>query len=262
MKITGIVLVVFLMPMLVSGQSPVNTFPARDYTNSVLWQQRSGEYRALAFQAYNFARLSLDCALKQNKRKRPPKCIIVDIDETVLDNSLFQGYELHKGISYVPGDWHEWTAKAEADTVPGAFSFLKYAASRKVEVFYVTNRNRSEFQATLQNLKKFNFPFADDMHLMVKDNISDKEPRRLEISKTHNILLFCGDNLNDFSDLFYLKGKETKEVVDDMQSLFGYKFIIVPNPMYGDWEQEIYKPDGNLTETEKAERRLQAIKSY
>ncbi|HEY0771666.1 MAG TPA: 5'-nucleotidase, lipoprotein e(P4) family [Sphingobacteriaceae bacterium] len=260
MKIAAIILLI-AFPITLWGQSQ-NANPSRDFINTVLWQQRSGEYRALAFQAYNFARLSLDCALKQNKRKKPPKCIIVDIDETVLDNSPFQGHELHKGISFLPEDWYNWTARAVADTVPGAFSFLKYAESRKVEVFYVTNRDRSEFQATLQNLKKFNFPFADENHLLVKDKTSDKEPRRTEIAKSHKILLLCGDNLNDFSDVFYLKGREAREVVNEMQGMFGYQFIMLPNPMYGDWEQEIYRPARNLSESEKADLRLKAINGY
>ncbi|RZJ63870.1 MAG: 5'-nucleotidase, lipoprotein e(P4) family, partial [Flavobacterium sp.] len=122
--------------ILTFGILPILTFaqknPERDWTNAVLWQQHSGEYRALAFQAYNFAKLSLKEALWEQANGKP-NCVVVDADETVLDNSAFQGHEIKKGVSYVQSDWTEWTALAQADTVPGALSFLKFAASKNVE---------------------------------------------------------------------------------------------------------------------------------
>lgn len=98
-----ILIALLLAPFFVMAQNP-----ARDYTNAVLWQQTSGEYRALCFQAYNFSRLSLKEALWADTSKKP-NCVIVDIDETVLDNSAFQGHEIKKGLSYAPEDWTEWT---------------------------------------------------------------------------------------------------------------------------------------------------------
>jgi len=234
--------------------------PARDYTNAVLWQQTSGEYRALAFQAYNFARLSLKEALWEQANGKP-NCVIVDADETVLDNSSFQGYEIKKGVSFVPSDWTVWTAMAAADTVPGALSFLKFAAAKKVEVFYVTNRDEADRAGTLKNLQKFGFPNADDAHLLLKGHTSDKEPRRQKILEKYNILLLCGDNLSDFSNVFYREGKDTKQQVDAVQQLFGTKFIVLPNPMYGDWEKPLYTGD-KLNEADKAKQRLQRLKSF
>ncbi|WP_316785644.1 5'-nucleotidase, lipoprotein e(P4) family [Pedobacter frigiditerrae] len=234
--------------------------PARDYTNAVLWQQFSGEYRALAFQAYNFARLSLKEAL-WNQANAKLNCVIVDADETILDNSVFQGHEIKKGVSYLPGDWTEWTALAQADTVPGALAFLKFAASKNVETFYVTNRDKADYEGTLKNLQKFGFPNADEAHLLVKTTTSDKEPRRQKILEKYNVLLLCGDNLSDFSNVFYREGKDTKEQVNAMQGLFGTKFIVLPNPMYGDWEKLLYKSD-KLNEADKGKQRLDKLKTY
>lgn len=235
--------------------------PTRDFTNAVLWQQTSGEYRALAFQAYNFAKLSLKEALWEQANGKP-NCVIVDIDETVLDNSAFQGHEIKKGVSFELADWTQWTAMGAADTVPGSLSFLKFAASKKVETFYITNREQADYAGTLKNLQKFGFPNADAEHLLVKIVASsDKEPRRQKVLEKYNVLLLCGDNLSDFSNVFYREGKDTKQHVDAVQQLFGKKFIVLPNPMYGDWEKPLYK--GNkLSEADKAKQRLERLKGY
>lgn len=247
--------ILLFAPFFVQAQNP-----ARDYTNAVLWQQNSGEYRALCFQAYNFARLSLKEALWTDTSKKP-NCVIVDIDETVLDNSAFQGHEIKKGQSYVPADWTAWTSLAKADTVPGALAFLKFAASKNIETFYVSNRDEKDYAATLKNLQHFGFPFADDAHLVVSKGTSDKEPRRQKISETHNILMLCGDNLSDFSNIFYREQKNTFEQVNSNQQLFGTKYIVLPNPMYGDWEKPLYKGE-KLNDQDKAKQRLERLKSY
>lgn len=237
-----------------------DTRPERDYTNAVLWQQYSGEYRALAFQAYNFARLSLKEALWEQSNGKP-NCVIVDADETVLDNSAFQGHEIRKGVSYVQADWTKWTSLAAADTVPGALAFLKFAATKSVETYYVTNRERADHEGTLKNLKNFGFPNADEAHLLIKTTTSDKEPRRQKVLEKYNVLLLCGDNLSDFSNVFYREGKDAKAQVNSMQQLFGKKFIVLPNPMYGDWEKLLYTGD-QLSEKDKAKQRIEKLKTY
>ncbi len=245
-----------ILPILTFAQAK----PERDYTNAVLWQQYSGEYSALAFQAYNFARLSLKEAMWDQANGKP-NCVIVDVDETILDNSAFQGHEIKKGVSYVQEDWTQWTSLAVADTVPGALSFLKFAASKNVEVFYVTNREIADHIGTLKNLQNFGFPNADEAHLLLKITTSDKETRRQKILEKYNILLLCGDNLSDFSNVFYREGKDTREQVNQAQHLFGTKFIMLPNPMYGDWEKLLYKGE-QLNDKEKGKQRLQQLKSY
>jgi len=250
-----IFIILILAPFFIKAQSP-----ARDYTNAVLWQQTSGEYKALCFQAYNFARLSLKEALWADTSGKP-NCVIVDIDETVLDNSPFQGHEIKKGLSYNPADWTDWTNLSKADTVPGALAFLKFAASKNIETFYLSNRDEKDYEATLKNLQAFGFPYADDAHLLVSKGTSNKEPRRQKIAETHNILMLCGDNLSDFSNVFYRENKNTTEQVNANQTLFGVKYIVLPNPMYGDWEKPLYQGE-NLNDKDKAKQRLERLKSY
>ena len=257
MRLRFLIIALLGFPTIILAQKPS---PERDWTNAVLWQQYSGEYRALAFQAYNFARLSLKEALWEQANGKP-NCVIVDADETIIDNSRFQGYEIKNGASYVPSHWTAWTAKAMADTVPGALSFLKFAASKNVETFYITNRDEADRKGTIENLKELGFPYVDEEHILFKTNTSDKQERRNKVLEKYNVLLLCGDNLSDFSNVFYREGKDTKEQVDAHQHLFGTKFIVLPNPMYGDWEKLLYK-EGKFSEQGKAKQRLEKLKSY
>src|ERR1700722_12518665 len=93
-----------------------------------LYQQRAAEYKALAFQAYNIAQFRLDQELKLKSKK--PLAIIIDIDETVLDNSPYFVALAKQGQVYSDSSWVKWTALVKCDTVPGAAWFLKYAASK------------------------------------------------------------------------------------------------------------------------------------
>src|ERR1700694_2698101 len=116
---------------------PASSMIADGKLFAALFQQRAAEYRALCFQAYNLARLRLDQQLLQQAAK--PRAIISDIDETLLDNSAYAVHQRLLGHDWDQRSWYEWTARAEADTVPGAVSFLQYAASKGVQVFYITN---------------------------------------------------------------------------------------------------------------------------
>ena len=204
-----------------------------------MFQQKSAEYKALCFQAYNIAQLRLDQMLLQQYSK--PLAVVTDIDETVLDNSPYAVHQALSGKGYDDSSWMVWTAKAIADTVPGAFTFFKYAASKNVEVFYVTNRSEKERAQTLKNLQSYNFPNADDKHLLLLTTTGSKEPRRQSILKTHEIIMLCGDNLGDFSTVF--DDKKFDNRLKNTQILapeFGNKFIVLPNANYGDWENSFY----------------------
>lgn len=254
------VFLALVLPLGLIAQTSPELIAQKDYTAAVAWQQHSGEYRALSFQAYNFARLSLDHHLKETVAGKG-NCVVVDIDETLLDNSPFSAMQVQKGVAWNPKDWSAWTALAAADTVPGALGFLKYAASKQVETFYVSNRTQQDQQATLKNLQRLGFPYADEQHLMLSAGSSDKEARRQKVLEQHNILLLCGDNLSDFSNVFYREGKNTREEVDAAKAEFGTRFIVLPNPMYGDWEKILYK-GSKLDETEKSRQRVEGLKGF
>lgn len=228
---------------------------------AALWQQRSAEYKALCFQAYNIARTRLDESLSQQASQ--PLAIVTDIDETVLDNSPYTVHTSLKGETYTDKTWMEWTAKAAADTVPGALSFLQYASSKGVHVFYITNRAEQERAATLQNLQHWHFPDADNEHLLLKTTTSGKEPRRQQVAQTHKIVLLMGDNLSDFSAIF------DKQLVDQREQLtkqsaadFGNRFIVLPNPMYGDWLPAMFEYNYKRSAVEMDSVLRRQVKDY
>ncbi|CAN5896847.1 5'-nucleotidase, lipoprotein e(P4) family [soil metagenome] len=216
---------------------------------ATLFQQRAAEYRALCFQAFNIARLRLD---EYKPLTNKPKAIVTDIDETILDNSAYEAHRVLQGKDYDEPSWHEWVNKATADTIPGAVSFLKYAASKGVNIFYVTNRNESERASTIRNLLRFSLPDADDAHFMGKQSTSSKESRRQTVFGMYEIVMLLGDNLSDFSTLFDKKTTDERlrnanfSVAD-----FGNRFIVLPNPVYGDWESALFNYNYKLTAAQK-----------
>lgn len=230
---------------------------------AILWTQTSGEMRALAYQAFNFARVILDRDLRLNRRSRLKRAVIVDVDETVLDNSRFQATLLKNRQRYDAQGWTRWVNRAESAAVPGALEFLRYATSRGVRVFYVTNRNEAEKDGTATNLKRLGFPGVNDQTLLVKMDGSSKEPRRNMIGSKYRIVLLMGDNLNDFSDVFE-KSRTVAErlaAVERNKEKFGTRFIVLPNVMYGDWEYAVYGYNFKLTDEEKAAKRRSQLKT-
>ncbi|WP_419802271.1 5'-nucleotidase, lipoprotein e(P4) family [Mucilaginibacter sp.] len=231
----------------IATANPINT---NGKIMANIWMQRSAEYKALCFQAYNLAQFRLDEALKTASAK--PKAIVTDIDETVLDNSPHDMAEALAGKDFDLKTWKLWTAKAEADTIAGAAAFLKYAASKNVAIFYITNRDEDERAGTLKNLQKFNLPNADDTHLLLKQNTSSKEIRRDQVLQNYDVVLFLGDNLNDFSAMFERKTYEDRlQNAKTHQAEFGKKFIVLPNPAYGDWEGALYQYNYQLKPVQK-----------
>lgn len=187
--------------------------------------------------------------------------MVVDVDETILDNSRFQAGLIVNHAIFKPEEWVAWCNSARASAIPGAVEFLRYAAGRGVRVFYVTNRENPEKPGTIANLKHLGFPGVSDETLIVRTGVSSKEPRRQKIAENYRIVLLCGDNLNDFTNLF--EGKTVEErnaAVDASQRKFGTHFIVLPNPTYGDWENAIYGYS-RLSEQEKAARRKAALKT-
>jgi len=206
-----------------------------------LYQQQAAEYKALCFQAYTIARLRLDQQLSARSNK--PLAIITDIDETVLDNSPYFSKLAREGKVYSDSSWISWTAQVKCDTVPGAYKFLKYASSKGVTIFYITNRFQRELLPTVENLHKWKLPNADTTHvLLLNSNDNSKESRRLSIEKGHEILLLIGDNLGDFNKYFdHLNNQDRSLHAQSKADLFGLKFIVLPNSMYGSWEDVFYK---------------------
>ena len=219
---------------------------------ATLWQQKAAEYRALAYQAFNIAKKRIDEDSKIDHGKK--NAIIVDIDETVLDNSPFQATNITADRDY-PQGWNEWCDKAIAKEVPGAIDCLKYAVSKGYDVFYISNRKVKLLEGTMKNLQDMGFPQANEEHILLRGEIKSKEPRREKVAETHYISILMGDNLGDFSEIYdYERGKTTVEsrfkLVDDSKEKFGAKFIMLPNAMYGSWVDTVLEGNWQMPREE------------
>jgi len=227
---------------------------------SVLWFQKSAEMQALFYQGYNIAKSSLVENLKRIQGNKP-LAVIMDIDETILDNSPSEAYQILNNVPFSMPMWKNWVNQASAKPLPGALEFTRFADSLDVEVFYVTNRELpDEYAPTLLNLKNAGFPFADTVHLVLKADVSSKEIRRKTIAEKYDIIMLVGDNLADFDALFDKRGNDLGfKSVEENKELFGTRFIVLPNPMYGPWINAAIKESEGKTMKEKI---LNTLKGY
>lgn len=241
-----------------------------DYqTGATLFMQKAAEYRALCYQAFYWGQRTLEDDAKALKKlpkaqRKMPRAVVVDIDETVLDNSPAQAYGIKNQLPFTSKDWYAWGEMRKAKAIPGAVEFANYAKSKNVRIFYVSNRDDVQLQATIDNLKAVGFPdiSAENVLLRSKDAtgkyVSTKEPRRRSISGKYRVVVLMGDNLNDLSDVYEQKTvAERFAAADRDKALYGTRFIVLPNAMYGEWESAIYRDD--KTKTTNDVKRLNAL---
>jgi 5'-nucleotidase (lipoprotein e(P4) family) len=247
------------------GAQPQTQIADNEYqVGAILWMQKAAEYRALCYQAFNWARKTLDEDEKTRKRlpkaeRRKPRAVIVDVDETVLDNSPAQAFGIKNRRAFNLPDWYAWGEMRKAKPIPGAVEFANYAKSKGVRIFYISNRDEVQKQATIENLKAVGFPDISAENVLLRDKESGKEPRRQIVAQNYRTVLLLGDNLNDFSAAFERKSVADRFAeTDRVKDLWGSKFIVLPNAMYGDWESAIYEYQ-RLTEAQKTEKRANAL---
>ncbi len=249
------------------GSAMVQTGADNEYqVGATLYLQKAAEYRALAYQAFNLARWQLDADLagKNNKdvpktERKKPRAVMVDIDETVLDNSPAQAYNIKNRLTFDIKTWYAWGEMRKAKAIPGAVDFAAYAKSKGVRIFFVSNRDDVQKQATIDNLKNVGFPDVAADNVLLRTAEASKEARRQIILQRYRIVFFMGDNLDDHSQVFERKSVADRFAeVDRARDLFGKRYILLPNAMYGTWENAIYEY-GRLDDAEKAEKRVAAL---
>ena len=222
---------------------------------SVLWVQHAAEYRALCLQAFNLATLRLDAFLSTYHGAKPV-AVIVDIDETILSSARYHAYIIKHGKLHSHKTWTPYVAQALGTATPGSVQFLNYAKSRGVSIFYITNRKHEEYTGTVNNLNKAGFPDANPAHILMKQHSHDKQLRRDQVKQNFSVALLLGDDLNDFMSVFrYQSAANRLAWTNQVKNLWGKKFILLPNPMYGDWDNTIYKWQDPLTAKEKLDIR-------
>lgn len=234
---------------------------ARENMMATNWYQTSGEARALYLQGYNVATQRLKEYLKTPHTK--PYSIVLDLDETVLDNSPYQAENIILGRGYDSKSWDEWVNMKKAKAVPGAKEFLQFADKNGVKIYYISDRTESQLEATIENLRAEGIPVQtnDSVLLKNKDDKSGKVNRREHVKNHTQLIMLFGDNLSDF-DLFSSKSIDERNAkVEELSKEFGDRFIIFPNPLYGAFETAIY--GGKFPQAkEKLEIKESILKGY
>lgn len=199
-----------------------------------LYFQKSSEVKALSLQAFNAASDNL----KRLKNDKVNQCIILDVDETILDNSLYQGWLFKARENYSSKTWDDWVLTANASAVPGAVNFIEKAKSMGFKTVFITNRKSYLKNATLNNLSKVGVKVERD-DLLLRTITSSKVDRRSAIEKTCRIEMLIGDSMADFSEVFEGTHSERIKKVSELKEDFGRRYFVLPNPMYGDWIRKI-----------------------
>lgn len=227
---------------------------------STLWVQNAAEYKALCLQAYNAASSQLKNSTRKSSDQK--QAVILDLDETVLDNSPYQARGIIEGRGYDESSWADWVKLAEAQAIPGAVDFLNLAHSKGIEVFYITNRRSKHLDATYQNLVELGIPVKRE-NLLMRTTTSNKTQRRQQVLDKHQVLLYVGDVMADFGERFEdLSLNERHVLTERFSREFGRKFIVLPNPMYGDWERAFYEDGKSSTALKRARQRRNYLYPY
>lgn len=264
----GLLAVSLLSVLLAACTRPAVELNAHEMLNATLWQHTSAEYEVAVMQAYRLAQENLDRALADiswnaaleqtgNTSSLPP-AILLDLDETVIDNTEYEVRIIRELGQYSPESFAQWCESAQAPAITGAPEFLEYAASRQVAVFYYSARKESLRDCTTRNLRLLDLPFADDSHLLLDNGTSKSEYRRL-IASRYRLLLLVGDNLEDFVEGSKSGTGQRRELAKRYARRWGREWIILPNPMYGHWESTTYNFDYRLPRDQQLQRKRDAL---
>ena len=229
-------------------------YQAETETMGLLWMRTSAEYRALAYQGYNVALNLVKMAVTDPSHQRKPLAIVLDADETVVDNTKLMGESVANGNGRFDAPWwRQAVHQGKSQAMPGAAEFLNEVHKQGVEIFYVSNRYAPvNYDATVQNFKELGFPSVDKDHVLLFEKDSDKQPRFDAIAKKYYIVLYMGDNAGDFP--IGTKGKTLAErngIIDAHKEDFGTTFVVFPNPAYGSWVSALAKGYQNLSPEEQ-----------
>lgn len=231
---------------------------------AILWQQLAAEHRALCYQAFNIAKSRLNIALAKKSHWKKPLAIVTDIDESILNNSPYDAKLALENKEYSQRSWSHWVRLEKATAVPGAVQFMQYAKKKGVQVFYISNRRETLLKPTMENLRKLGFPYIDKEHFLLRTKSSSKHVRRETVRKSFHVVMYIGDNMSDLNHLFDYQGTQRRNAItDSLKNEFGDKYIVLPNPVYGDWETHgIYESNYHWTEAQKDSIRRTKLITY
>lgn len=264
----------------VAATAPV-ALGADDNLNAVLWMQASAEYDASAAQAYRAAAAGLDAALADpdwdallpSERGTPahglPPAVVLDVDETVLDNSPYQARLVRDGAEYASASWAAWVSEREAKPVPGVLEFARAASARGITLVYISNRTEAMQADTVANLRAVGLPAADAVFLgkgtavegCEQADSGDKRCRRQLAGRSYRVLMQFGDQLGDFMQVEPNTPAARDALLDAHGDWFGRRWWMLPNPSYGDWQPALFGNDWGQSPPARREAKRAALDS-
>jgi len=248
-----------------------------DLLNATLWTQTAVEFKASSMAAFKLAEIMLDRALANkdwtaaleqgdNYQDKPP-AVVLDVDETVLDNSEYEAWLIKAKENYSSKTWGPYIAEAISNPIPGSKEFINYAKSKGVEIFYVSNRKAPGEAGTRKNLTKLGYPINTKIDTVLlrgekKSWGSAKGTRRAYIAQNYRILLLLGDNMGDFVDARKATLAERNEILEKYKNNWSSKWITIANPMYGSWEGASFGYQWRASGDEKRKMKMEAMKYW
>ncbi|MGN6236323.1 5'-nucleotidase, lipoprotein e(P4) family [Dyella sp.] len=260
--------------------APAPASPAADDNlNAVAWSQTAIEHDLLYVQTYRDAQMQLLKALKdprwdalsKNDRVAPLKglkpAVVLDVDETALDNSPYQARLIKSGGEYNEADWAAWCKEEAARALPGAVEFTQFAAKHGIAVIFISNRAKDLDSVTLDNLRQVGFPVSGpDAFLGLGTFVegceqigTEKGCRRQLISRKYRVLMQVGDQIGDFADVIANNAEGRQQAMAPYLKWIGTRWFILPNATYGSWEPALFNNDWTLPRNERRRQKEAAL---
>jgi len=159
--------------------------------------------------------------------------VVLDLDETAIDNSGYEAGLVVNGANFNSKTWDAWTQAAQAQAIPGVVEFTKYADAKGVKVFYVSNRNADQKEATKRNLQALGFPMGGDVDALLLQHERPewasraKGARLAYIADRYRVLLLFGDNIGDFTDRYDGSVAERDKIFEALKAHFGHDWMML-----------------------------------
>ncbi len=253
---------------------------ANDNLNAVAWSQTAIERDLIYLQTYRDAQARLLAALHdrhwdalgKGDRSTPLRglkpAVILDIDETVLDNSPFAARMVQGNHEYNEADWAAWCREENARALPGAIEFTRFAAKHGIAVIYISNRAKDLDQATLANLRKAGLPVSGPQSFLGLGTVvdgceqagSEKGCRRQLVAQHYRVLMQFGDQIGDFVDVLANTADGRRKAVGDYLPWIGTRWFVLPNPTYGSWEPALFDNDWSASPEQRRRQKIDALR--
>jgi len=273
-------------PVVASAPPPpadVSPRPAADDNlNAVAWSQNASEHDFIYLQTYRNAKEKLLKALKDPTWDALPKddraghpslkglkpAVVLDVDETVLDNSPYQARLVRSGTEYNEAEWAAWCKEGIARPLPGAVEFTKFAADHGIAVIYISNRAKDLDEATLGNLRSAGLPVAGKASFLGLGTVvegceqagSEKGCRRQQVGKDYRVLMQFGDQIADFANVYGNTPEGRTKAMAPYTAWIGERWFVLPNPTYGAWEAAMFDNDYTLPREARRQKKIDSLR--